>query len=104
MAMWITEVVELLVGGKILIIFDLGTMWGVGRWFGDNVEKRVGDEEKTLFWLDNWVDGTSLKTRFGILFELCLDKEVTVAYMCRFGWEVGGNGWRCHGRLLAWEE
>jgi hypothetical protein len=35
---------------------------GVGRWFGDNVEKRVRDREKTLFWLDNWMDGTSLKT------------------------------------------
>jgi hypothetical protein len=77
---------------------------GVGRWFGDNVEKRVEDGEKTLFWLDNWVDGTSLKIRFGRLFELCLDKEVTVADMCRLGWELGGNGWRWRRRLLAWEE
>jgi hypothetical protein len=30
MARWIAEVIELLVGGKILIIFDLGTMWGLG--------------------------------------------------------------------------
>jgi hypothetical protein len=38
------------------------------------------------------------------LFDLCLDKEVTLADMHRHGWEVGGNGWWWRRRLFAWEE
>ncbi|PNY08829.1 cysteine-rich receptor-like protein kinase [Trifolium pratense] len=77
---------------------------GVGSWFGDNVVKRLGDGEKTLFWKDNWVDGTSLKSQFGRLYDLCLDKKVTVVDMRRLGWELGGNEWRWRRRLFAWEE
>ncbi|GAU41975.1 hypothetical protein TSUD_306810 [Trifolium subterraneum] len=81
-----------------------GTEGGAGSWFVDNVVKRLGDGEKTLFWKDKWVDGISLKSQFGRLFDLSLDREVTVADMCRRGWEVGGNGWRWRRRLFAWEE
>jgi hypothetical protein len=77
---------------------------GVGRWFCDNVVKRLRDEDKTLFWKDNWVDGISLKSQFGRLFDLCLDKKVIVADMCRLGWELRGIGWRWRKRLFSWEE
>ncbi|KAK2414519.1 hypothetical protein QL285_037103 [Trifolium repens] len=81
-----------------------GNEVGDGRWYVDNVVKRVGDGETTLFWKDNWVDGISLKSQFDRLFDLCLDKEVTVADMHRREWEVGGSGWRWRRRLFAWEE
>ncbi|GAU42798.1 hypothetical protein TSUD_34420 [Trifolium subterraneum] len=61
---------------------------GAESWLVDNVVKQLGDEEKTLFWKDKWVDGILLKSQFGRLFDLSLDKEVTVADMCTCRWEV----------------
>jgi hypothetical protein len=51
-----------------------GNKMGVDMWFGDNVVKIIGDKEMTLFWMDNLVDVISLKSQFGRLFKLCLDK------------------------------
>jgi hypothetical protein len=51
------------------------------------------------------MDEILLKSQFGILFDLCLDKEeTTVTSMCRLGWQLGGNGWQWRSRLFAWEE
>jgi hypothetical protein len=69
---------------------------GEGRWFCDNSLRMVRDGERTLFWKDNWVDGILFRTQLSRLFELCLDKDKTVAYiyMFRLGSGFGGNGWR----------
>jgi hypothetical protein len=40
-------------------------------------------------------------TNLRSVFYLCLDKDVSVAYMRRLG---GGNGWRWRKRLFAWQE
>jgi hypothetical protein len=85
---WIVVIVELLVGCKTLIALGVG----VERWF-NNILKMIGDGERILFWKDNWVDGILLKSQFGRLFDLCLDKEVSMADICRLGWNLGGNGW-----------
>jgi hypothetical protein len=51
------------------------------------------------------MDGISLKSKFGRLFDLCLDMEVTVADMSRLGWELRGNvlWWWCR-HLFALRE
>ncbi|PNY03332.1 cysteine-rich receptor-like protein kinase, partial [Trifolium pratense] len=67
---------------------------GEGKWFSDNIFKRFGDGEKTLFWKDSWVDEIPLKSQFSRLFELSLNKDSTVVDMFRLGWGYGGNGWR----------
>ncbi|XP_045791342.1 uncharacterized protein LOC123886049 [Trifolium pratense] len=41
-----------------------------GSWFSEHVSRRVGDGSDTLFWTDPWLDGISLRERFGRLFEL----------------------------------
>ncbi|MCH85875.1 YIPF1-like protein [Trifolium medium] len=64
----------------------------------------VWDGEQTLFWNDSWMDEIQLKTQFARLFQLCLDKDITVADMHRLGWDVGDNGWQWRKALFAWEE
>ncbi|GAU10307.1 hypothetical protein TSUD_421680, partial [Trifolium subterraneum] len=76
----------------------------IGRWFENNISRKVGNGEGTLFWKDSWLEGGSLSTRFNRLFELALDKNITVADMYRRGWDAGGNGWRWRRHLFAWEE
>jgi hypothetical protein len=73
-------------------------------WFGDDIVRRIGDGERTLFWKDRWVGETPLKVHFSRLFDLCLDKDMLVADMYRLGWGFYGNGWRWRRRLFAWEE
>jgi hypothetical protein len=33
---------------------------GDGCWFRDNIGRKVWNDESTLFWKDEWVDGVSL--------------------------------------------
>jgi hypothetical protein len=73
-------------------------------WFGDNIVRKIWDGEKTLFWEDIWVNGSSLKYMFGRLFDLCLDKNISITGMCWLGWGFGVNGWRWRRRLFAWEK
>lgn len=77
---------------------------GVGNWFGENVERVVGDGKNTFFWTDKWLDGVPLKLRFSRLYELTVHKECTVEEMVRLGWEEEGNAWGWRRRLWAWEE
>ncbi|GAU23363.1 hypothetical protein TSUD_334100 [Trifolium subterraneum] len=57
-----------------------------GRWFRENVSKRVGDGSATFFWTDPWMDELPLYERFGRLFELAETKLCTVDEMCLLGW------------------
>jgi hypothetical protein len=68
------------------------------------IRRKVGNGEKCLFWKDEWLGRGAMRARFGRLFDLCLDKDITVAELRRQGWGVEGNGWRWRRRLLAWEE
>jgi hypothetical protein len=60
-------------------------------WFGEGVVRKVGDGTDTFFWTDPWVGGSSLRERFGRLFDLAATKSCTVAEMCGAGWEAGGR-------------
>jgi hypothetical protein len=73
-------------------------------WFRDNVERKVGDGVDTAFWLDPWVGGVPLSVRFGRLFNLAVNKSISVADMCELGWDEGGEAWQWRRRLWAWEE
>ncbi|CAJ2662251.1 unnamed protein product [Trifolium pratense] len=64
-----------------------------GSWFGEHVLRRVGDGSDTLFWTDPWLDGSSLRERFGRLFELAETKSRTVAEMFHLGWGADGEAW-----------
>ncbi|CAJ2656620.1 unnamed protein product [Trifolium pratense] len=63
-----------------------------GGWFREHVSRKVGDGSDTFFWTDPWVDGTSLRERFGRLFDLAENKSASVAEMFMQGWEAGGGG------------
>ncbi|GAU41808.1 hypothetical protein TSUD_299740 [Trifolium subterraneum] len=89
---------------KVINSIRSGSEASGGRWFGENTVRRVGDGERTLFWKDSWMDRIPFKVHFSRIFELCLDKDRSVANMCRLGWGFHGDGWRWHRRLFAWEE
>jgi len=75
-----------------------------GSWFEDNVCRVVGGGGTIFFWSDNLVGGVPLRVQFPRLFDLAVDKWVTVQQMeCR-GWTDGGGAWEWRRRLLAWEE
>jgi hypothetical protein len=63
-----------------------GTVGGGEGWFSSCVARRVGDGEDTLFWHDRWCDDIPLKVRFGRLFDLALNKSITVKDMFEHGW------------------
>ncbi|MCI26088.1 receptor-like kinase, partial [Trifolium medium] len=75
-----------------------------GRWFGEQVSRRVGDGSDTLFWTDPWVDGTPLCERFGSLFVLAETKLRTVAEMFSLGWGAEGETLVWRRQLRVWEE
>jgi hypothetical protein len=75
-----------------------------GRWFGNNVVRKVGDGNDTLFWSHRWLGGSALSERFPRLYELAENKTVTVASMFSLGIGQDGDGWRWRRRLWVWEE
>jgi len=56
---------------------------------------------RTFFWWDPWL---VLKDRFSHIFYLSDNKLATVSDMFLLGWGEGGEVWKWHRRLLAWEE
>jgi hypothetical protein len=91
---------------KDLISIRDGSAVEEESWFGDNIKRKVekGETESCLFWKDEWLEGGSLKSRYGRIFDLCLDKDVSVVDMRRLWWGFGGSGWRWRRHLFAWEE
>ncbi|PNX80569.1 DNA-directed RNA polymerase, partial [Trifolium pratense] len=63
----------------------------VGRWFENNIRRKVGDGKNTSFWKDKWFQMKILGTRFPRHFELSVDKNISVADKWRSGWGVGGD-------------
>ncbi|CAJ2670838.1 unnamed protein product [Trifolium pratense] len=72
--------------------------------FREHVSRKVGDGSDTFFWTDPWVDGISLRERFGRLFDLAENKSALVAEMFMQGWGIGGAAWVWRRQLRAWEE
>jgi hypothetical protein len=68
------------------------------------VSRRVGDGTNTLFWHDRWLGDVPLCRRFSRLFDLAVEKSITVTSMFARGWEEGGEAWRWRRRLWVWEE
>ncbi|CAJ2662943.1 unnamed protein product [Trifolium pratense] len=58
-------------GGSLRAGGQKGSVWWreIER-IREHVSRRVGDGSDTLFWTDPWLDGISLRERFGRLFEL----------------------------------
>jgi len=73
-------------------------------WFNSHVSCSVGDDINTLFWIDVWVGGVSLRDIHSRLFDLLTLKEVSVSAMCNLGWGIDGGAWQWRRRLFAWEE
>ena len=78
--------------------------FGEGSWFENNVRRVVGGGSSTFFGSDNWVGGSPLCEQFPRLFDLAVNKGVTVREMARRGWEIGGGAWEWRRCLLVWEE
>jgi len=81
-----------------------GVGLGEGSWFYNNVRRVVGGVGTTFFWTNNWVGGVPLRERFPRLFDLAVDRWVSVEDMVRQGWEDGGSSCVWRRRLFAWEE
>lgn len=88
---------------EVAKIRDGGEGFG-GGWFRGSVVKKVGDGRNTLFWLDPWVGGVPLSVRFRRLFDLSVNKSISVSDMSLLGWDDGGEAWKWRRRLWDWEE
>jgi len=75
---------------------------GVG-WFKENVVRKVVNGANTLFWLDPWVGEAPLCVQFGRLYDLALNKSISVADMFMLGCEEGEEAWQWCRRLWTWE-
>ncbi|GAU10380.1 hypothetical protein TSUD_422790, partial [Trifolium subterraneum] len=82
----------------------VGAGLGDARWLLDNITRRVGDGCETRFWTDPWLLDSPLQRSFGRLFDLAVDKNISVADMFAAGWDLGGEAWKWRRRLYAWEE
>lgn len=54
-------------------------------WLINDTTREVGDGTSTLFWIDMWIEGTSLKVTSNQLIELAENKLATIAYMFSLG-------------------
>jgi len=75
-----------------------------GGWLTDNISRKVGDGSSTLFRKDPWLEGISLEVWYHRLFELTVNKLVTVAEMFSLGWGLNGEAWKWQRWLFVWEE
>jgi hypothetical protein len=73
-------------------------------WFKENVVHKVGNGANTLFWLDPWVGAAPLCVQFSRVYDLAVNKAITVADMFLSGWEEGGEAWQWRWRLWSCEE
>jgi hypothetical protein len=54
--------------GKEIISIRNGDGAYARSWFGDHIERKVGNDESTSFWKNEWLDKKSLKSQFGRVF------------------------------------
>jgi len=72
--------------------------------FSDCVRRRVGDGFETDFSRDCWCGDVPFCERFRRLYDLAINKVITVRTMFLLGVDVGGEAWQWRRRLWAWEE
>ena len=78
-------------GGRLCVDRGEGSMWwktmrnirkGVGHvdegWLRDNISRKRGDGNSTLFWVDPWLDGMPQNDCFRRLYVLADNKLATV--------------------------
>lgn len=53
----------------------------VGRWFWENIERKIGDGKGTFFWEDVWLGREPLKVRFPRLYHLSSNQEAKISDM-----------------------
>jgi hypothetical protein len=57
-------------------------VWGFKLdWFSEKLSRHLGNGSDTLFWLDPWDEGRTLKERFTNLFVLAENKDISVRNM-----------------------
>ena len=88
---------------EILRIRD-GVGGGGEGWFASCVRRRVGDGAETDFWRDCWSGDVPFHERFRRLYDLAINKAITVRNRFLLGWDDGGEAWQWCCRLWAWEE
>jgi len=59
-------------------------------WFSTHVSRLVRNGKHIYFWSDVWVGGLSFRERFSRLFELLVDKWLSMFDLFQLGW--GENG------------
>lgn len=64
----------------------------------------MGDGADTDFWRDCWCGSVPLCERFRRLYDLAINKAITVRNMFLLGVEDGGGAWWWRRRLWVWEE
>ena len=74
------------------------------KWFNSHVGRSVGNGKQIYFWWDVWVGGVSFREKFIRLFELAMDKWVSVFDMCQLGWGENREAWKWRRRLFAWKK
>lgn len=67
-----------------------------GRWFWENMTRRLGNGNDTDFWEGNWMGGMSLKARFPRLFHLSTNQLAKVSEMG--SWTQEGWVWQLEWR------
>lgn len=56
------------------------------NWFSEKLTRHVGNEEDTIFWMDNWDMGSNMKDKYLGMYVLAEDKESMVRQV------IHGNG------------
>lgn len=57
----------------------------MGCWFDENLVRAVGNATKNFFWLDPWLEGDPLCSRFKHLFVLAKNQFIYVTKMNSIG-------------------
>ncbi|AES70346.1 hypothetical protein MTR_3g051920 [Medicago truncatula] len=69
--------------------------WSYSSWWREIVRirygRRVGDGAETYFWRDCWCGDVSFRERFHRLYDLAVQKAITVRNMFLLGWNDGGE-------------
>lgn len=73
------------------------------NFFVENMELKIGDGNRVKFWDDIWRGSLSLKSQFPRLYQLSVDKEITVKL--QIARRESSNNWCFNFRrpLLGWE-
>lgn len=72
-----------------------------GGWMHENLERQMGDGNSTLFWKDSWIGEAALKDEFPRLFNVCLDKDITLGL--KGSWVGSEWLWRWSWRMDLFE-